>query len=208
MEQMTTHQQNIPATNEEIAKVASALWNDPSLQKAFLRAGLHGDLTASEESEVAALVESFLTGELAGRDFLHLKLAPCLARRRAAGLIKTFSDEESKKFLECRKVIRIGNGIKSTRAQIGDIIALAKAMLADPMVWKTIREVSFEGRFTDIQGGIVDIFVQKFIDKYGLTSIGHPGLSAALTLCRFLEDGRIQDLDSDQAAALVRQYQY
>jgi hypothetical protein len=194
----------VPASDAEIASVARALWEDPKIRAIFERVGLHGDETPEERAAVDALIDARRTGPLWDRDELHLALASVLARQLAAGVISSFDSPEAKAFLADRRVKRLGYGVVPSRTYVGEVLALAKAMRADPQIWSVISQIDTRTGATNIQGGAINKYLLNYRRKYGLYNRDMGEQMHAYHVLIGLRDGVIASLDLSEAKKILK----
>ena len=195
----------VPASDEEIIALAETLWANPALRAVFQRVGFDGDFTDTEEAAVDAAIDAYRQGPLWDRDELHLALAPCLARQRAAGMIDRFDSPQARAFLADRRVTRGGILIKAEKTTAADAMAFAKVMRADPRCWAVITRLNDHPDMFVYEGdpeGVLDRFEDRYRAKYGLFNRSRFG--TAVGMLRGVASGLIPSLDSPEAWAVIR----
>lgn len=196
----------MPASDDEIIELARQMWRNGRFRSIFKRVGYDEDLTEEEEAKVSATIEEYRQGALWDRDALHLALAPCLLRQRAAGHITTFDDPKVRAFLQDRRVQRVGTGMHAVRLRVDDVIAFAEAVRACSLTWQILCRVKDDLEFTHQETQVLNTFESKYRRKYGLMNRFRFGV--AIGLLRKVASGEVDSLRSPSAVAVLKAAPY
>lgn len=204
MSDHTEEHQNrlVPASDEEIIGLAEKMWADRALRTIFERVGCDGDMSEAEEATVNGAIDAYRQGPLWDRDGLHLALAPCLLRQLAAGMIENLDEPNARAFLEDRRVVRIGAGMKPVKLTAAEVMSFAGAMRDDSDAWAIFEHLKGNREATEDERRTIHNFETRYRFKYGLLNRDRLGRATALLLD--LAAGKIRSLDSPEAWEYVR----
>jgi hypothetical protein len=196
----------VPASDEEIVALAEGMWANTKLRAIFERVGYEGDFSDDEAAAVSAAIDVYRQGRLWDRDELHLRLAPCLIRQVAAGMIDKLDSSAAREFLADRRVDRDGGVmVRPRKLTAGEAMDFASAVQRDPDAWRMIQ------RLKDFPNclpheidtkGTLSRFETNFIAKYGL--FNRSGFGPVIGMLRTIARGEIASLNAPEALESLR----
>ena len=195
-----------PTSVEDLCALARALLDDPYLGSALQRVGIHGDLTESEEDELAKFIDKF--GEKEGwgyREQKVLTLSVVLARQVAAGEMESVTDPAAREFIEDRKFDSTtdNGGILTKTPTAAEVMLIARALRANPTAWNAIENWAKTGQLIpeEYWKSTLRVIERKIVMKYGLLNRGPlDSYSMLFTVA----NGKFKDLDDPAAWEFLR----
>jgi len=195
-----------PTSVEELEALATHLWNQPELRKAFERAGFRGDWTQNEQAKIDAAIADYAEAHFEGlRDHLLLPHAAVVCRFVAGEKLAAPNGEETRAFLEDRHFSRSRkySGLLTSKTWIDEVILVARDLKDDPVYWGEVKDAGKDRKIDErLSKEVMRPTSRRIAAKYGLTNRSE--LSVAIVLLRAIAVGEVPDLDDPKAREKVR----